>query len=1140
MKLYRLLYIAIIALVFASCSDELNMPSFGGIDADGTVEITFSVPDAQVIGTRAEADPESKINNIYAFVFNGNSDDAILTQIAETSTPSYLDNNRYSASFKLKEGLKNSTDLSFIFIANLLGNNAIPEGITLQDLRVITSESVGESWNLIMCGKSNLSELFSKDISLTRNAAKVTVTDAAKENNNYTPGNKSYPFQIYGTASESSITAAINPDPALGIPSEAIRFPVEIEDDKNTPRYVHPTSNTEEGNAGNSFIIVKAPFNGSDYYYRLDFKKISEDKSKEEFLDIESNHWYQVMILEVTGAGYATPEEAAAHPVQLIEYQIHDHAPAIFNMITDGIRELGVTHEVIYRNGNTTGESSKYIYVKLYSKQEEHEDININNIKEILDLHEVSWLSFGDPEEVTNDKFAGALGTENDPNHKGKVFRIPLLFKSEGEQGNLETSVTVTWKGLKREVPVIWTREFKGSELCSVRLIIRDENKQAKNTSLQNISSGYTITNYWDFLDGKTTDGVLLYGISPEKNNGKIRNQGLHFPVMYGEKNKTSDGKTQSRWSYAYEVEFTSLENQEFSWELKVTDDNGALSNHVEVKTALYWDSSVKYKTVNGNIVSGTHKSGDKLIITVTRPGNVYNNSGEKEDETNDYTYSVGKLTLEVTPLNTGNRTESKLASSYSIDLYHTGFFHKDSQTHRKDNEAKDGNNFYYYEVVPIMGAHRMRYWLDRNLGAKSSGMYIESTGGVAFSGDKDAAGGYYEVARKGDNFSGPKMFDNGSDRVSPPGYRVPKTKVWDAMRNSANFVTAVESSGFSSYYDTSVGRVYFPKVMVMEGNQKLGESRSGYYWTQDAASGTEKEEIGRWLKLLMISGNSTSYVNGNINDGTTNPAYAASVRCINDIDDPTDLYRTAFNVSGATHVYLYTEKNGVRTPTTAWPGHAIGNHATMLNGTFNFSLESPDFNPEDLYVIFNFIDSEGIIHTMSKGKTESTTNITPAMLEGWEVIGDDSEYLKDPNTLNIAGVPTDLGYHWRWDHNDDKVYCSKYDVGPSFVNGSTNYRIYWKKEFNCPYIRLSGTDYSYRTGEYRGYYYYDIAGFSYNLSFCFAKAQNSSSSGDLYQADGPKDWEINANNFNKIENGFFYTVDSYNNSYPGVPDSWN
>jgi len=84
------------------------------------------------------------------------------------------------------------------------------------------------------------------------------------------------------------------------------------------------------------------------------------------------------------------------------------------------------------------------------------------------------------------------------------------------------------------------------------------------------------------------------------------------------------------------------------------------------------------------------------------------------------------------------------------------------------------------------------------------------------------------------------------------------------------------------------------------------------------------------------------------------------SVRCINDIDDSGDLHRTSFNVSGATHVYLYTEnKDGTRVAVTNWPGKYIGDYNTMKNGWFNFSYESDNIQAEDFYVIFNYLDKD-------------------------------------------------------------------------------------------------------------------------------------------------------------------------------------
>ena len=63
-------------------------------------------------------------------------------------------------------------------------------------------------------------------------------------------------------------------------------------------------------------------------------------------------------------------------------------------------------------------------------------------------------------------------------------------------------------------------------------------------------------------------------------------------------------------------------------------------------------------------------------------------------------------------------------------------------------------------------------------------------------------------------------MYDTSKDqkdRVSPPGYRVPKQKVWNALRNSPNFDTNSVGSYYNACYRSSVGNVYFPKVLVIK-----------------------------------------------------------------------------------------------------------------------------------------------------------------------------------------------------------------------------------------------------------------------------------------------------------------------------------
>ena len=1107
--------LSLILLLLAACSDEFGLPNERGIQSDGTVELTFSVPAAAVVNTRAEADPEYQVNDISILVFKGSDSETAPAQIIEKLSEGnliYLNDNRYKVSFKLNADIRTSQDLQFYFIAN------IPEDVTFQDNATLStilkqeSNSIGESGKFVMSGYCSLSDLTTKDIPLYRNGAKVTVTNTTNSQGATTePGSESYLFSLFGNATSSPVIGGLlsaeGSDEGCGAPSVVSDFPNDITD--NGIRYYHPTLNTGS-NEGKAFIIVKAEYETKSYFYRLDFKRIEEatnegaTKEKEVYLDLLPNHWYQVMIESIDGPGYTSPEEASKHPISLITYDIHDHAPVIFNMISDGIRELGVTHEVTYNNGVIEDEkwSEKYIDIKCFSKY----DSEMTSLPEGLTIiSEDEWLEISDP-EITDANLIGT-GSESDPNHTGRVFRYKLRFKKTAELGTLNSDITVAWKGLTRKIPVTWERSFSGSDLCKVKLRIYNEENELQEE----------ITDYWGFLaskeEGSNYSGAGLWGISPSKNNGKIRNQGLHFPVMYGDPGKTNE----ARWRYEYEVDMTALKDYDFEWKAKIEGDPTIL-DHVKIN--------------GSSTLSGTHQMNDNLIFTITRPGNAYTNSGSVDGETNDYTYGTGKFILNVTTKPKADEPGSRLSNEYSFDLYHTGFFHKDPQTERAD--PKDPDNYYYYEVVPIQGAVRMRYWLDRNLGAKSSGMYIEATGGTAYYGDSDAAGGYYKVADY-NKYNDPTMITT----VAPPGYRIPQQKVWDAMKNSDRFHTEVNGNHFESYYETinsKIGKVYFPKAMMMENSSKLGESRAGYYWTRTASTGTEKEEIGRWLKMLMISGSSTSYINGNV------VTYKASVRCINDIPDNNTPKRTSFNVNGATHVYLYKKNSdGTKVATTTWPGHVIGNYSTMENGWFNFSFESTDFDPSELYVIFNFVDANGIIHTISKETIKDPSkqySIKPSEATGWKVIDDNCENTRSEFSWYKLTNPSTLGCWWSCQLEDAsvKVSCMQPATSKPMSQGR-KYRIYWKKSLNdsprnYSYIWTNSTNNVLHTGEENGFFYYDMEDFSGNVSFHFY----DNDANKIYQSSGEKDWNIPQKDFTMIDGYGYYFVIQYNIAGGGIP----
>lgn len=289
-------------LGLAACSDDLEFKSGSVIATDGTVELTFSVPELEKVATRAEIGDE--LSTVSVLIFKSGEDNSTLSQVEyfKKSDTSLKDDN--SISFKLDKALRGESGLQFYFIANYDGT--FEKGVTtIASLKkLIAYNAVSEDGKIVMSAKSDLKTLVSNEVTLIRNVAYITVTGCTDINDNLEIDESvKYPFCVYGDAVLGSLLAGI--ETILGAPSSISSFDDDLSDSNG--KYLHPTKNHEETKA---FIIVKAEYNSKSYFYRLDFNIKSEDGESVKILDINPNHWYQVMIKGVNGPGYATPEEA--------------------------------------------------------------------------------------------------------------------------------------------------------------------------------------------------------------------------------------------------------------------------------------------------------------------------------------------------------------------------------------------------------------------------------------------------------------------------------------------------------------------------------------------------------------------------------------------------------------------------------------------------------------------------------------------------------------------------------------------------------------------------------------------------------------------------------------------------------------
>ncbi|MDE6717548.1 MAG: starch-binding protein [Muribaculaceae bacterium] len=977
-----------LALGLSACSvDELYSPS--GLGSDGELTVNLAVPGMEIVGTRAS---EDAVANVTMLVL----DETGVAQIKSFSGSEITSSgNRHTVSCELNSALRTKSGLKLYFIANVPQGVSFTSGLSEGELQEKTSEVMSGS-NMVMSGYASLSDIVGgtkESVALKRNGAKVTVTDAKIVEGEYVPGDNAYNFQVFGTAENSSVVAATFAEDSA-LPSSR---PVNVTaDDVTTPAepYFHPTENNGRDDANRPFIIVKAPYSdGKEYFYRVEFEKVDKDAKTVTPLNLNSNHWYQVMILEVGGKGDTTAAAAAKNPTSLLKTDIYDYCPQAFNLITDGTRELGVSHEVAHSGNATTAETQKSLYVRLYSL-----DASEMNIEDVSITTTSRWLTLGTPQPAEASEFGSMQGQEA---FKGVLYKIPVDFSNPPSPGELNGKIIVSWKGLTREVPVIWSREFNGAELCTAKLTIKD------NTGTTRYSTTGS-EDYWYFVHN------VCHGLKKSENNDKVRDAGLHFPLNYG--------GPDARWSYEYTVEFNDLNNgKPYNWKIETTGIKGiTLDNY-----------------------SGNNKTG-KLEINITHDPSVAN-----------WEYEVGKLTLTITSTEDGSSTDC------SLDLYHTGFFDRPT-VFRGAKKANDLNpkdyridrtdtddDFYYYEVIE--GPAGTYHWLDRNLGARAANPYCMGEGNISVFGTESAAGGYY-MAAKYNNGGEPIMYSN----LCPPGYEIPRQDIWNTLRNSPNFQMNRYLSDYNAEFTNAKGqKVYFSKSRYYDATTRslTGDSKTGYYWTSTPSEGFEKDHIGNWLKYLKIAGSIASYDNAEVNGRKESNGFALSVRCVNITQNTTTKYRTHFNVAGATHVFLYSlDTNGNRNAVTNWPGQAIGNYLTMGNpdNYFNFVYESPNTRPEQFYVIFTFRSEDGVWHSMSKGEGNTTVysrDKKPSELNGWKVVGDTwvSPTGSSQNTV--------LGGSWICSYNsNDETASVTFSPNPLTIQQTTPegmYSIYYTNPNN-------------------------------------------------------------------------------------------
>lgn len=1126
------IYFAIFfAFLFAGCADDNWLLDHEGDvpDRDYT-EISLALSDMPSIATRANnayALNAQQIEDVTVFIFRADAsemDDNALLQ-----TESFSDG-KTDIRIKYNDDVKNyfrsgKTTANVFAVVNLGANNVSASSInTIGDLKalkdsksasdlptretVIMAGSAGDSGNnatptAAAVTKGDLNRGIT--IPLYRNLARAFVyvdgnSEASKtfeliEYNIWNGAPSAYAAAgLFQNADNTNVKTtfpqvfnkglAQEPNGSLSAPNYVYAYP------QSECNSLHDPSSDNR-----AFMIVKGNYNGKETFYRIDFRTASKEQSnvegeavKFDYFLLQPNHEYQVKIVKVKREGYSSAEEAARHPqTDFIVAEIHDHVPAVLSMTSDGVRELGVASSFVSDDNAVDGAFTMRLFSKVSDTEypELFSDLNAsiydNNKGFTIEVIEgKEWLKLDNLIEAGEESI-NEPGDSHAP-QGGKVYKVGMKFASSFAMGVQTGRIRVSWRGLSREVRVVWNNTFDVSDLVeAAELFIRGGDSS-------NPSDQFKTGRYFDWLKNNAGSDYenKVFGVEATNNIGngqdndmtmEVRNEGIHLPLAYGGKD--------SQWKYEYTLTF---DVNKLASKLQQSFSSFDYRFEMEGAGAKYNDLLKNRSSVDG---SGSQR---KIVINPI--------CAELGTE-----YYTGKLIITI------NGEDLP-----GIDVYHTGFFHLVAPrgttgspiSHAVTNKNKYPDAGWYYYEVRSFGD---RLWLDRNIMAKGSGMEIQNTSGQSIVSNRavpfnpNAAGGYFKPAKwvpKGN------VEDNIYSELCPPGFRIPTTNEWDIIRNSSAFVTTQATAGGSTFYRAYVNDIYGNKIFLPKvgyqttsgpdgySGTRTGDSRAGYYWTRSEAHGLEKDQIGNWLQALMLQGESNVYMNGEVSK------YGMQIRAIDDAAIQNNTETFGFNVIGATHVYIYdatepwtaadfldkTVVDAAKNGLMPWPGQEIGNAKTMRavkqngkyinpedNGrdarefTFTYSVNT---KKENLRFVFAYVKNGKII-VFSRARHDDVNGT--AKYEGWPLKGSYKFSIEDP-TAEMVKYTAEIG-------------GEGIDPEPTPPPTNKTFRLYYPKTASKLYVWTSSGSHhifvgndnagSIKTGEEGDWYYKDFQQENYN-----------------------------------------------------------
>lgn len=764
----------LLAMVSTACSDIRDIVGGGTQDlpSDGVV-LTLKLPNftKNTVATRAAT--EQQINSLCVLCYDAGDNYLGMSTISSANIKDKGDDT-YDVKVKAVPG---TATLHIVANTTITDNDAKDA----DGKNNLYNAARGGNPNLdapVCWGSVKVDDLLNSKtkVWLFRQFAKASVTKDSKLTNFEITG-----FKLFNTATKGTI-ANTKLDTEVSLPSS-----VAYADEKGYSMGEHPFYETPA--AGKAYMIIKAKYNkGPETYYKVAFQ-----------MDLLRNRHYQVKVTAVNHAGYSSEKEAKDNlPENGLSVEVVDDNPPIMKMIACKDYELGVCGKQTVL-GNA--EEATITFVTTKPEDSKYNDFSV--------VSHDPWITV--PTDYKSKASYINLPTTARPNSSiGRLYTIKLTLSKNYESYAHTGTVTITSGDLSLDVAITQ----KGYDYRT------DPNRIVRIRDLENKSSDLNQDDYFSWIDSKQ-----FQGIRPEENQGRVRNDGLHFFV----------GKNQVYYLIPY------------------IDKDDMTCNDPRVTVKL--DSEKKFWEVR-----------------------LANNSDESSN-VNNYNRWISNEAFTIITI-TNART--KITVTYPV--YHVGLFAKLTTAYQLGNSKASG--WYYYEMVDVKakvtktdGTTEVRtyHMLDRNLGATNNGYYSPAT--TALEGNKGAIGGYFKIS-VAENSNDAKNQNTVVDALAIGDFKVCDNMCLRGLIDNNNKLAIVEEkTHYGEVYnclrintdERDIPQIFIPMSGYYEGKTDedaiYKDSNHANLWTSSRLAGYQgfsesSPEYGFWYLYLDAFGKSLNLSN--------------------------------------------------------------------------------------------------------------------------------------------------------------------------------------------------------------------------------------------------------------------------------------